>query len=1006
MRKLLTALLLFVVCVTAFAQQTVKGTVTDNLGEAAAGVTVYNPGLSASAVSDGNGNFEIRARKGDVLHFSCIGLLATEVVVSSLDAPVSVVMVVDAEMLEETVVVGYGVTKKRDLAGSVAQIKTEEVKAGMITNTAQLIKGRAAGVYVRQRSDAPGGSISIRVRGASSISSNNEPLYVIDGVQCDNCDDLYPDDIASIEIMKDAASTAIFGARGANGVVIITTKKGSRGKINVSYSFGSSIKSVVNPWELMDARETIDYNMKIWRDNGSSGSAPHSETEQQYSGTGTDWISTMTRQSFSQTHVLQASGGSDIVSGSATVSYQDDNGTILNTDYTRLGARANIEFNPNDKIRAGITLSKNESRNNYFNLDLNDGSDNLMLRMLIASPFNTLNDDGTNIFGEQVRKEAVFFEVMYKDMNISTDNSSTSFFLDAELLKGLTLHTQYSYTTQNVLYQNFHSKQTIYGAGYNGAAKVSNAKDEYRQAEAVLTYHNTFAGKHDLKLIAGTNHLTYVDQNSSMTAHGFSTEAMSFYNMGAAENIDNISSARNDKTNLSFFTRAEYVLDGKYILNASFRADGASNFGKNNKWGYFPSVSAAWQLGDEPFMEFTSPVLESLKLRASWGVTGNDGIGLYKSLRTYSFRNVFLGGTDAEKMMYMSNVGNSSLKWESTTQFNAGLDFSLWAGRLSGSFDVYDKLTNDLINPINISASNYGVHDTVGNLGNVRNRGWELFLKGNIFGTRQFSWSTTLNLSQNKNRVEKITAPTFYELRPSGGYTYQQYMVLKEGEPMGSIYGYEWIGILQKGEVYDAQPKAREGDPLFRDISGPDGVPDGTIDAFDRTVIGKGTPDMVLGLGNDFRFGDFDLSIFFDGAFGYQLLNLTRLILEDNNRLDACMDRWTVENPSTTMIKTKWASTGGIQYGSYINTHFVEDASFLRLSNLELGYTLPLEKMRLRYIRNCRVFVGAQRLFTITGYSGFDPETNSSGTDDTLQGVDYCSYPGYRTFNFGAKITF
>ncbi|MCR5019279.1 MAG: TonB-dependent receptor [Bacteroidales bacterium] len=1005
MKKLLTALLL-VICFPAFAQHTVRGTITDNQGEVAAGVVIYNPALSSSAISDGNGNFEIRARKGDVLQFSCLGLASKEVTVNLVEERLAVVMEIDASMIEETVVVGYGVTKKRDLAGSVSQIKTEDVRAGQITSTAQLIKGRAAGVYVRQRSDAPGGSISIRVRGASSISSNNEPLYVIDGVQCDNCDDLYPDDIASIEIMKDASSTAIFGARGANGVVIITTKRGSKGRVNVSYSFGSSVKSVVNPYELMDAEETIAYNMKIWRENGSSGASPHTESEQAYKGPGTDWIKTMTRQSFSQTHVLQASGGSDMVTASATISYQNDLGTIQNTSYSRLGTRGNIEIHPNDRIKAGLNLSKNSSKNNYFNLDLNGGSDNLILRMLIASPFNTLNDDGTNIFGEPTRKEAAFFELMYKDMNIATDNSSASFYVDTEFLKGLSLHAQYSTMTQNVLYQNFHSKQTIYGSSLNGAAKVSNAKDEYRQAEAVITYHNLFGGKHDLKIIAGSNWLNFVDEGSSMTAHSFSTESMSFYNMGAAEKIDEITSIRNEKTNLSFFARAEYVLGEKYIFNASFRADGASNFGKNNKWGYFPSVSAAWQLGDEPFMDFAKPVLESLKLRASWGVTGNDGIGMYKSLRTYAFRDIYLGGSAADKMMYMSNVGNAALKWESTRQMNIGMDFSLWKGRLSGSFDVYDKLTNDLINPINISASNYGVHETIGNLGNVRNRGWELFLKGNIVSKRLFSWTSTLNISQNKNKVEKLSAPSYFELRPAGGYSYQQYMILKEGEAMGSIYGYEWVGILQKGEEYAAQPKAREGDPLFKDISGPDGVPDGVIDAFDRTVIGKGTPDIVLGWGHDFRIGDFDISLFFDGAFGNQLLNLTKLILEDNNRLDACMDRWTVDNASTSMIKTKWATTGGVQYGSYINTHFVEDASYIRLSNLELGYTLPVDRMRLNYIKGMRVYVGGQRLLTFTKYSGFDPEANSSGTDDILQGVDYCSYPGYRTFNFGAKITF
>lgn len=1006
MKKLLTIIFAGTISFTGLCQQTVKGTITDSRGDSVVGAVVINEGLSATTTSDGDGKFEIRANEGQVLLFSCLGLNDATVTVKNVNEHLNVVMNIDNEMLEETVVVGYGVTKKRDLAGSVAQIKTDDIKTGLITNTAQLIKGRAAGVYVRQSSDAPGGSISIRIRGASSISSNNEPLYVIDGVQYDNCDNITPDDIQSIEIMKDAASAAIFGSRGANGVVIITTKKGTKGNVDISYSLSGAVKTIDNPWELMDAEESIAYGMKIWEENGSSGSAPYSETERAYQGAGTDWVKTMTNTAFSQTHVLQASGGTDLISGSASITYQDDKGVVENTNYTRYGTRANLEIRPNKKIKAGLNLNKLVSKNDYFNLDMNGGSDNLMLRMFIASPFNTLNEDGTNIFGEIAKREAVFYEIKYKDMNISTDNTSASAYIDLTPIEGLSLRAQYSLTNENVLYQNFHSKQTIYGSSYNGAAKISNAKDTYHQAEGVATYHKNFRNSHDLKVTAGVSYLSYSAETSSMTAHDFSTESMSYYNIGAAAAIDNISSNRQDKVNLSYFARAEYVLKDKYIFNATFRADGASNFGAHNKWGYFPSASAAWQLGDEDFMSFAKPVLNDLKIRASWGVTGNDGIGLYKSLRTYGFRNIYLGGSSIDKMMYLTNVGNSALKWESTRQTNIGVDLALWNGRLSASFDVYDKLTNNLINPINISASNFGNHDTIGNLGNVRNSGWELFIKGNIIEKKKFGWSSTLNLSQNHNKVAKLTSPTFYTLKPSGGYSEEQYMVLKEGESMSSIYGYVWDGIMQNDEVYEPQPSARPGDPKFKDISGPDGTPDGVIDAFDRTIIGKGTPDMVIGWGHDFRIGQFDFSLFFDGAFGYQLLNLTKLVLQDQDRLDACMDRWTRENPSQTMIKTNWGSSSGIQYGSYVNSYFVEDASFLRLSNVELGYTLPVEKLKWKYVSGLRIYVGGQRLFTLTKYSGFDPEASSNGTDDVSQGVDLCSYPGYRTFTFGAKITF
>lgn len=925
----------------------------------------------------------------------------TTATVAPKSTVVNVTMEDDAEFLEEIVVVGYGTTKKRDLAGSVASIKSEDVKAGVISSPAEVLRGRAAGVYVHQATFEPGGGISVRVRGASSISSENEPLYVIDGIQCDNASNISPQDIESIEVLKDAASTSIYGARGANGVVIITTKSGKEGKLNISYGFDASSKVLKNPYDLMNAAQTIQYDMKVWKENGSVGTAPYTEEEQKYNGEGTNWLNEMTNTSFTQRHNLAVSGGNKFVKVAASINYFDDNGVLKNTNYNRLDGRVNADFDIAKFLRAGVKAYKSLGSKDYLNMNLNASTDNVMYWMFLANPINSMGT--VDVLGREGNKpETVYFELANKQQKNTTDNSYISAYVEADIFKGFTAKVQYSFNTTNTALRNYYSKETVRGQAVNGLAIIDDEKSDTRQLDAVLTYHTAIGKANDLKVIAGSTYINNMYEATGMEAQDFSTDAFSYNNIGAANAINGIYSSLTQKTNLSFFGRIEYKLFDRYIINASFRADGASNFGEGNKWGYFPSVSGAWQLGDEPWMAGAKSVLSGLKIRASWGKTGNDGIGRYKSLKAYGFNDVYVGGDAIVKGMYLSNAGNQSLRWETTSQLDFGFDFSFLKDKITGSFDWYRKVTTDLLNEVNISSSAVGLTTTTGNSGSVLNQGWEFSIKYNVFDNKNFDWKTIFNISGNHNEVLSIESPTYFAMKPHGSYETTQYMAIMVGQPLSSIYGYVYDGIIQEGETVATMPKAQPGDPKFVDLNG-----DGVIDINDRTVIGKGTPDVVIGWSNSFRIYDFDVAFFFDASIGNQLLNVSKVLMEDNNRLVSCFDRWTKDNPSTTMIRSVWQKKGDLQYGSFVNSKYVEDASYLRLSNIEVGYNMPLTKWNSKVVKACRFYVGAQNLFLITKYTGFDPEVSSNGASSAvLQGLDYATYPSYRTFNAGVKITF
>lgn len=1004
MKKILLFTLATLLPLLSFAQQLVKGVVTEKQSrEPMIGVTVQIKGTTTGASTNLDGQYEINARKGDVLIFSYVGMTPYEVAVTNPDAPLNVALDKSSVAIEEVVAIGYGTQRKRDLSGSVASVKTKDIKAGVVTNAAQLLKGRAAGVHVRQNTSEPGGGVTIRVRGASSISSNNNPLYVIDGFQTDMGNMINPGDIESMEILKDAAATAIYGARGANGVIIITTKHGKKDQFAVEYGYDASLKVMHNPIELMDAQDIMRHQMKVWEDDGSGGNPPYTASQLAYKGAGTDWLEMATRNSLTQTHQVSLTGGGEKLQAAVSGNYTDDKGILSNTNFDRFSGRMNLTYKLSDRVRFGANTYISRANKNFVSMGTNSALDNMMYQLLMASPLSTPGK--TNVFGETARPNHVLDELNSVKFESVSNMAYMSVNGEVDIFKFLTGRVMYAYSNNNDKTQKYYPKNTNIGKTNNGLATMDSYKTDNSQFDALLTYHQKIAKKLDTKVMVGGTYTCYKEEGNSISAKDFTTDAFSFNNLGGAKVVNSVGSYKVKKTNASFFMRGEFVWDNKYILNASFRADGASNFGKGNKWGYFPSISAAWQVCEEPFMEFAKPVLSDWKLRLSYGVTGNDGIGTYKSLAKFGTTQVHMGGNDNQIGIYPSSPSNPNLKWETTEQIDFGTDISLLNHRIDITFDYYVKTTRDLLNPINVSLANGGFKTMMANNGKIENRGFEFFIKSNNIAKPNFSWSTTLNLSRNRNKVLRLNeGEARYELiTPHGWYNREEYLILQQGLPMSSIYGYVFKGIIQQGEKYDAQPDAREGDPKFADVNG-----DGIITQADRTVIGNGNPKVVLGLGNNFRIHNFDFSFFFDAALGHELLNLTGMVLEDNGRTISSTDRWTPYHASNRVPRFGYKKDAGMKYGSYINSSFVEDASYLRLSNIELGYTLPVEKLgNLRkYIKGLRIYIGAQNLFTITGYDGFDPETSTNGGNATMQGLDFNTYPTFRTFNFGAKIKF
>lgn len=989
---------------------TVSGVVKDTHGDPVVGASIVAKGTTNGTVTDMDGRYSLaNVAEGQTLSYSFIGMKTQEVKAGK--TTINVVLQEDAIGLNEVVAIGYGYVKKKDLTGAVSTVSADDmVMGGTVSNAAQALQGKTAGVQVSQSSKAPGGTISVRVRGSNSISSTNEPLYVVDGFPSTEGLNINPNDIESMQILKDASATAIYGARGANGVVLITTKRGKAGENKISYNGYVGAQKIQNPFDFINAKEYMNLQNALYQEiEGQEGNPNGAYTPSQLqSDVDTDWLKECTRVGLVQDHNVQFRGGSEKTKVLTSLGYYMQEGILKNTDFNRISGRVNVDQTINDFIKAGATMYAHREKSKYQEYSGNIVNSNVLLSVMSYDPtVLPYNSDGSYGRVPGGRGDNPLANLLERKNDMTNDKFNGTAFVEVNPFAGFTAKA----TAGVELLHNFKgtylpASTTYQGSIDNGVATTYDYSATRQLFEGILNYMHTFGGVHDMNVMLGYTYEKFTAEYRSISAKDFSTDLFEWNNLGAAAQKTSIGSNKTENMLVSFFGRANYTFRDKYLATLTVRRDGSSRFGANEHWGTFPSGSLAWRASEEDFVKNWG-VFSNLKLRAGFGVTGNERIGDYASYALMSTNHITLDGssTMAGTHLNQSSAENRDLKWETTSQYNIGADLGFLDGRLAVTIDGYWKKTKDLLLKVKLPMYT-GFTSGQQNIGSIQNRGFEIDLTSHNL-TGAFVWDTKFNFALNRNKVLDLGENGDIYItssKPMGTVSEEQFAVVREGQPLGSLFGYLYAGVIQEGETYAPQPNAKPGDPKFVDLDG-----NGVIDSEDRTIIGHASPDFILGLTNNFAWKGFDLSIFFQGSVGNDLLNMTRMNLEWKRTTDA-LNRWTPTHTQTDIPRNGFYYS---QYGGYINDHFIEDASFLRLKNLTVGYTIPFRSV----VSSCRVYFSAENLFTITGYSGWDPEVDtkaneaskSSGATQTANagaGLDFNAYPAMRTFTVGMNITF
>ena len=998
------------------AQEAISGKVTDESGEALIGVTIVVKGTNVGAATDVNGSFNLKAASDAVLEISYTGYQMQRVPVNGQNK-LNVILAVNTELLDEVVVIGYGSVKKSDVTGSVSSVKAEDIQAFPVLNAGQALQGRAAGVAVQtQNGGEPGAGISIRVRGTSSLNASSDPLVVVDGF----VGAAFPqqNDIESIEILKDASATAIYGSRGSGGVILVTTKKGVSGKTNVELNSSFSSQQTTNRLDLLDANGFAQYQNMI---RANAGDTPYAQGL-----VDTDWQDEIYRTGNTQNHQLSVSGGSDKVNYYISGTYFNQEGIIVNSDFQKIQFLANVDAKVGERLKIGMSSIASRSEQDGVSTQstgsdaigsVNGGGDDVVALAFRFSPdvgrFNDAGDFSQNTVGDDIENPwAVATQITNET---KTDNSRTNVYADFKILDGLNFKTTLGYRTQNSTEGYFKPQTFVLSAG---GAYLESVKRTNLLNENYLTY-TTPVGNGNITATAGHSYQKRTTEGLEAGARGLLTDAFSWYNLEAGQ-IDqrSVDSRFSESEIESLFGRVNFDWADKYLLTATVRRDGASNFAENNKYAIFPSVALGWKASRESFL-IDNETISNLKFRASYGLTGNQAIGPYESLATYRVQPPSeVGGAFG---VDLAREANPDLKWETSFQTNVGVDVGLFQDRITLSADYYNIDTEDLLAVDRASNFYLGTSDldVLRNIGSINNRGVELSLTSNNINKKDFRWTTNLNFARNRNKVVALSggseilgsgAPGYF----SGGNTY----ILREGEALGLFWGLDYQGVYQGGDLpagtavqessNDEDGNPIPGEPLFTEVADEEGNFNGAIDDNDRMIIGDPNPDFNFGITNTFTYKNFDLNIFFQGAVGGDIYNLTAVQLYngDSNGLTDVLNSWTPQNTDTDVPR---AAVRGRERSS----RFVESGSYVRLKNVALGYTLPTGVFEKVGLGSARLTISAQNLLTFTNYSGLDPEVSyfgsggeSSGDDNVIQGHDFGNYPNLRSFTFGLNLKF
>lgn len=1041
---LVFGILLSVAPVYAQAQsKTIIGVVTDEQNETLPGVTISVKGSKNATQADGNGQFKITATSNDQLVFSYVGFESKVISVGN-KMTVNVSLISKTSALDEVVVIGYGTEKRKDLTGAVSSVSVADLNRAPVRSFDEALAGRVAGVQVNSADGRPGSGVNIVIRGNNSVTQSSSPLYVVDGfiLEGQNNNTINPADIASIDVLKDASATAIYGARGANGVIIITTKKGKEGKPVFSFSSSTGVQENINPIEMMNPYEFVKYQLEL---NPAATSTPRSPTEIYLADgrtldfykteKGIDWQDKTQRAAIVQDNSLSVSGGTKKFKYVFSGSVVDQDGILLNSNYKRYQGRTNLDYNITNKLKVGANINYSYLRQSGVNPVVSESgssTSNIMVAVWGARPVVTdpafedsFIDPDIDPLNDYRVNPVINLENLYRVNN--TKNFRANTYIEYLLLKDLKLRSTFGITENRLTQNSFDNSKTQYGhpAGANGGPRgsINNISSSNWQNENTLTWDKKISKKSKITVLGG-----FTVQKNDIWSNGVAATRLPNEELGLAglsegvqQRVDSLASVW---TMSSFLGRINYNYDSKYILTASFRADGSSKFPTKNHWGYFPSGAASWVFNREKFLK-NSKVLSEGKLRASYGVTGNNRVGDFDYLTryfnpieaSYTFNNVYTPGVIATRL------GNSDLKWESTEQVDAGLDLGFFKQRITISADVYKKLTKDLLLDTQLPTSS-GFDSAIKNVGSVENKGLELSLTTKNIQTKDFSWTSSANIAFNKNKVVALgedgssiqrSIPWDNSWRNTTAY------ITKVGEPLGLMYGYESLGTYKyddfdlntttnkytlKADVTtngNARGNIQPGDAKYKDQNG-----DLVVNSSDYTVIGKGQPVHTGGFSNNFTYKGFDLNVFFQWSYGSDILNANRLIFEGNTRNQTYLnqyasynDRWSADNPTSDIPRTR-GYTGAI--GGY-SSAVVEDGSFLRLKTVSFGYNFESELLKKLRLKSMRFYVSGQNLITWTKYSGSDPEVNSYGSALT-SGFDFSSYPRARTLVFGTNISF
>ena len=969
---LFSVLMSFCMTATVFAQQgAVKGKVVDEQGEPMIGANIVEKGTTNGTITDVDGNYALTVKdlRKSILQISFIGYNTIEESVKGRKT-INLKLSSSVVNLGEVVAIGYGTQTRKEITGSVANVSEKDFNQGVTREATDLLQGRVAGLNISSGSGDVSSAPQIRLRGTSTLQNDQGPMIVIDGIPGGDMSTVAPSDIESISVLKDASSAAIYGSRSAGGVILITTKRGSGSKTKINYDGYVAVSSLANKPDLLDAQQWRDYA-------AATGQSENAKQFDQY-GASTDWFDEISRTGVSQNHALSLSGGTSKSNYRASVNYLNNKGVMKDNEMERFNFRFQYQQRAiNDRLRIGLTGAAtlmDYMPSNGYNFVL-------AYNMLPVFPVHLPNGDWYENLGYDLGNPVHNIEANTRQFNLNRFYGAGD--IQFTIIDGLNVKAMLYKSRGMSEYTQYDNSTTDAGRDDGGKAhKSSHARDK-SMMEWTLNYDKTFNEKHKINALLGYSWEENTSTSFKATNRNFTTDMLGANKLQAGQDLrpGDVESSKNQYKLISFFARANYSFDERYMFTATVRRDGSSKFGANHKWGIFPSASAAWGISQEAFMEDVDWISD-LKLRAGWGVTGNqDGLSPYKTLELYGASDKYFDSGNWLTSYKISQNANPDLKWEQTSMLNIGLDFQLFNGRLGGTIEWYDKRTKDMLYTYNVPSPPYLYRSMMANVGDMKNTGVEVLLNFDAIRKKDFSWNTSLNFAHNKNEVTNLSNDNFTTTRiyagdawirgSSGGTTH----VVEEGYPIGQFYGWRCDGIDENGKY------------ILYDANG-----DGQISEDDRTYIGNAQPKLTFGWNNSFRFKAFDFSFFFRGSLGNDVLNHVKMAYAQPGYL---IGSNALDDPLTYQLK---------EVPKYCSL-YIENASFIRLDNLTLGYTFNTKG--LNWLDKARIYVTGQNLFVITGYSGLDPETNVGRNNGLAPGVeDREFYPKARTFTFGVNLTF